>query len=661
MALTPRTGLAATAAALLLLTLTPGVAAADPDPRIGLGAGWLDAQTATHNLDHLAHVDKPQGWFDPNNPTASAYVASDLAFTGDYAIMGSYHGFTIYDVSTPAAPSIVTTVVCPGGQGDVSVYGDLVFMSVEESRGRLDCGTDPTVGQRFQGVRVFDISDILNPQQVAAVQLCRGSHTHSLVTDPGDPSTVYVYVSGTTGVRSDGLAGCNNNPADGDNPSRWRIDVIKVPLANPELAAVVNNPRLFADPTTGAVNGLQNQPPAPRHPSGSNWSPSPVTDACHDITSYPELGLAAGACEGNGILIDISDPANPKRLDEVSDPNFAYWHSATINNDGTKVVFTDEWGGGSGARCRDTDRPEWGANAIFDIVDGKMEFRSYYKLPVPQTLQENCVAHNGSLIPVPGRDIMAQAWYQGGLSLMDFTDSRNPKEIAFFDRGPISATSLALGGLWSAYWYNGQIYGSEIARGFDVFGLTASDHLSAAEIQAAREVRLARFNAQHQQKIAWTPSLATARAKFDQLTRTCTSTLTGTHNGVLVVTGVTCLDGATVRGAVTVRPGASLLAIDSSFNGAVAASSAAAVHLYDSTVNGAVSVTGTAGSLAVVGSTIRGAVALTGAQTPGVAPVVAGNQVNGILSCVGNTPAPINVGAANTVRGLAAGQCATLD
>ncbi|GAA1892636.1 LVIVD repeat-containing protein [Asanoa iriomotensis] len=661
MALTVRKGVVATAAALLVLAFTPGAAAADPDPRIGLGGGWLDAEEAASNLEHLAHVDKPAGNFDPANPSNFSYVASDLAFKGDVAFMGGYNGFTVLDVANPSAPSILTTVVCPGGQGDVSVYGNLLFMSVEETRGRVDCGTNPAVGTRFQGVRVFDISNVSNPQQVAAVQLCRGSHTHSLVTKPGDNDNVYVYVSGTAGVRNDMPASCNNNPASGVDPSRWRIDVIKVPVANPAAAAVVSGPRLFTNPETGAVDGLQNAPQTPRHPSGSNWSPSPVTDACHDITSYPALGLAAGACEGNGILIDISDPANPKRLDEVADPNFAYWHSATINNDGTKVIFTDEWGGGTGARCRDTDLPEWGANAIFDIVDGKMQFRSYYKLPVPQALVENCVAHNGSLLPVPGRDILVQAWYQGGISLMDFTDSAHPKEIAFFDRGPVSPTALSLGGFWSAYWHNGQIYGSEIARGFDTFGLKPSADLSAAEIEAAREVQVVETNPQHQEKFSWAASRATARAKFDQLARTCTTTITGTRNGGLVVDGVTCLDGATVRGAVTVRPGASLLAIDSSFSGAVSSANAAAVHLYNTSVSGAISVSGTTGSLAVVDSTIRGAVSLSGANTPGFATVVAGNQVSGVLSCSGNTPAPINVGAANEVRGLAAGQCAALD
>jgi hypothetical protein len=355
---------------------------------------------------------------------------------------------------------------------------------------------------------------------VAAVQACRGSHTHSLVTDPNDPDTIYVYVSGTAGVRpASTMEGCVDDPPTGPNPARWRIEVIEVPLDAPEEAAIVNQPRLFTNPETGAIDGLQNQPQTPLHPSGAPWGPTPITDACHDITAYPEIGLAAGACEGNGILIDISDPANPVRVDEVSDPNFAYWHSATFNNDGTKVVFTDEWGGGTAPRCRTMDQPSWGANAIFEIVDGEMRFRSYYKLPVPQTAQENCVAHNGSLVPVPGRDIMTQAWYQGGASVWDFTDSSNPREIAFFDRGPVNATSLVLGGFWSTYYYNGNVIATELSRGIDAFGLTPSDELSEAELEAASEVELDQFNPQLQPRITWDPSFAVVRAEFDQLVR----------------------------------------------------------------------------------------------------------------------------------------------
>jgi hypothetical protein len=245
-----------------------------------------------------------------------------------------------------------------------------------------------------------------------------------------------------------------------------------------------------------------------------------MTIQCHVITVYSEIGLAAGACSGNGILMDISDPQNPKRLDAVVDKGFAYWHSATFNNDGTKVVFTDEWGGGSRPRCRASDPLTWGADAIYDIVDRKLVFKGYYKMPAPQTEQENCVAHNGSIIPVPGRDIMVQSWYQGGVSVFDFTDSANPMEIAFFDRGPVNAKELVSGGYWSSYWYNGNIYGAEISRGIDVFRLTPGEHLSDNEIAAAGLVRFEEFNSQNQPVYRWPPSFVVAKAYLDQLDRT---------------------------------------------------------------------------------------------------------------------------------------------
>jgi len=653
-------GLAA-AAALLAGALAPGDAGAQTDPRVGLSPGWLDAGTAISNLEQRAHHDKPPGFVDPANPGSFAFVTSDLAFSGTHAFVGNFNGFNIYDVSDPSAPDNVANVVCPGGQGDVSVHGNLLFMSVEESRARVDCGTNPAVGTRFQGVRIFDISNISNPVQVAAVQTCRGSHTHSIIDDPDDTENLYVYVSGTAGPRpATTLEGCNDNPANGENPSRWRIEVIKVPLAAPESAAIVGGPRLFTDPATGAIDGLQNAPTTPNHPSGMPWGPTPITDACHDITTFPEIGLAAGACEGNGILIDISDPENPVRTDEVADPNFAYWHSATFNNDGTKVIFTDEWGGGTAARCRETDQPQWGANAIFDIVDGQMQFASYYKLPVPQTTRENCVAHNGSLVPVPGRDIMSQAWYQGGVSLIDFTDSANPVEIAFFDRGPISPTALVLGGFWSAYWYNGNVFGSEIARGFDVFGLLPSGHLTEAEVVAAGEVQQGEFNAQHQSAFTWEPSPAVARARFDQLARTCTSRVTGRHAGPLVISGVTCLTGADVRGPVTVPGGSTLLSLDSTIGGSLSATGASAVHLYTTTVRGPVTISGASGSVAVVDSTVVGPATLAGNVTGDVEPIIAGSTIRGPLACSGNSPAPIDLGATNTVSGPVSGQCTAI-
>ena len=539
----------------------PAASSSAPDPRVGLKAGLRDAGVAAKGMELLANVPKPEGFFDPKAPAGLPnprttddedkkddkkasdaknkkakkedkskpppkpwgglnFANSDLAFSGTHLFVGNFSGFNIYDISDPAKPALVTSVSCPGGQGDVSVHGNLLFMSVEQTRGRLDCGAngveDPVSKQRFRGVRIFDITDIRTPKQVAAVQTCRGSHTHTLVTDPKDAEHVYVYGSGTSGARSaEELEGCSGkDPKEDPQTALFSIDVIKVPLARPQDAKIVARPRIFADEATGNIAGLW---------AGGDHGPgtqkTAVTNQCHDITVFPDVGLAAGACSGNGILLDIADPANPKRLDYVSDKNFAYWHSATFNNDGTKVVFTDEWGGGMRPRCLASDQPNWGANAIFDIVDRKLVFKSYYKLPAPQTPTENCVAHNGSLVPVPGRDLMVQAWYQGGISVMDFTDSANPKEVAFFDRGPLDAKQLITGGYWSAYWYNGHVFGSEMSRGLDVFTLTPGDLLTQNEIDAARAVKAKTFNVQHQDTLTWPADRAVALAYVDQLIR----------------------------------------------------------------------------------------------------------------------------------------------
>jgi hypothetical protein len=494
-------------------------AASAPDPRVGLGAGWTDAKEAIRGLELVAHRDRPQGFFNPEKPGDFPFANADLAFGGNYVYQGGFNGFQVWDVADPRNPKLRASHVCPGGQGDLSIYGNLLFMSVEETRGRVDCGgqgiQDTVSAERFRGVRIFDITDVDHPRQVAAVQTCRGSHTHTLVTDPKDAANVYVYVSGTSGnVRPAAeLAGCSGKRPDEDpNTSLFRIEVIKVPLAAPQDARVVNMPRIFAS-AQGNIAGL-----FPGDTSVAEHGRA-ETNMCHDITVYPEIGLAAGACSGNGILLDIRDPASPKRVHEVSDPNFAYWHSATFNNDGTKVLFSDEWGGGTQPRCQATDRPQWGADAIFTLEKGKMHPAGYYKLPAAQSATENCVAHNGSLIPIPGRDVMVQAWYQGGLSVFDFTDPKHPQEIAYFDRGPISATELMLGGYWSAYWYNGHIYGSEIARGLDVLDLTPGPMLSQNEIDAAKLVQMERFNPQDQTKLTWPASFVVARAYVDQLVR----------------------------------------------------------------------------------------------------------------------------------------------
>jgi hypothetical protein len=536
----------AIAVAALAASIIPAPGSAQQsDPRVGLPPGYIPWSEASSNID-LVDNDPRVAPFDAA-PGNFGFVNSDLAFTGDHAVVGSFNGFQVYDISDPANPELSSSFVCPGGQGDVSVFGNLLFMSVEETRGRIDCGTQGAPGavnpERFRGVRIFDISNLANPVQLPGVQTCRGSHTHTIVTDPDDAANIYIYNSGTAGVRSPlELAGCENAaltaaPVTTGNPTQWRIDVIRVPLAAPQNAAIVSRPRIFTNPSTGAFNGLQNTLPGALHPSGTPYSPLPNTNTCHDITAYHELELAAGACQGNGILLDTQDPVNPVRLDAVADPNFSYWHSATLSNDGKQVIFTDEWGGGTSARCRSTDRPEWGADAIFDIDDDRqMHFASYYKMPAVQTANENCVAHNSSLVPVPGRDILVQAWYQGGVSVIDFTDSSNPTEIAFFDRGPINTpcaipntttpNCINLGGLWSTYWYNGLAYGTEIARGFDTFRLLPSDQLSENEIGAASEVVLEEFNSQHQTEITWAPSFNVAGSYFDQAVRA--GTLAGT-------------------------------------------------------------------------------------------------------------------------------------
>jgi hypothetical protein len=545
--------------------LPPGMTGSDTsDPRYKLKPGLFDAGEVALGMKHVAFLKKPDAFqitaTSADDPSVQktlgqlgmsdtskipkpmqmviaqlAFANSDFAFQGNHLFQGNFYGVNIYDISDPAKTALLTSLVCPGGQGDVSVYRNLLFMSVEMPNGRLDCGSQgfppdpaPPAGHekerhtpsaqkdRFRGVRIFDISDIRNPRQVAAVQTCRGSHTHTLVLDPNDKDNVYIYVSGTSFVRQpEELPGCSGETPDKDpNTALFRIEVIKVPVSAPEEAKIVSSPRVFIDARTGALNGLNN---GGSHDKGADKPAD--TNQCHDITVYSALGLAAGACSGNGILLDIKDPVHPERVDAVNDPNYSYWHSATFSNDGSKVVFTDEWGGGLGARCRPTDPNKWGADAIFNLKNDKLSLAAYYKLPAAQSDTENCVAHNGSLIPVPGRDIEVQAWYQGGISVMDFTDPAHPFEIAYFDRGPIDSKTLVLGGDWSAYWYNGSIYASEIARGLDVFQLTPTKFLTQNEIDAAKAVHVAELNVQNQQKVEWPAQLVVASAYLDQLER----------------------------------------------------------------------------------------------------------------------------------------------
>jgi hypothetical protein len=505
--------------ALLIASDAGAQGASTSDRRASLKPGYKTAGEAAWNLSVVGTAAKPDAMYDAKNLGNFGFLNSDLAFSGKHVFQGNFNGFQIWDASDLKNLKLTTLYTCPGGQGDLSVWGNLLFMSVEETRGRVDCGAsgvqDTVSTERFRGVRIFDITDIAHPKVITQVQTCRGSHTHTLVEDPADKGVVYIYVQGTSVVRSPNeLAGCSGVGPDKDaNTSLFRIEIIRVPLANPAEAKVVNAPRIFSD-STGAIAGLWK---GGTHGAGTQES-SP-TDQCHDITVYPAIGLAAGACSGNGIILDIKDPANPKRIAEVIDPNFAYWHSANFSNDGDKVLFTDEWGGGTAPRCRATDKLTWGADAIFTLQGRKMTLAGYYKMPAAQRNSENCVAHNGAIIPVPGRDIMAQGWYQGGVSVFDFTLPSNVQEIAYFDRGPISADTMHTGGSWAAYWHNGYIWSSEIARGLDVLELTPSEYLSANEIAAAKLVQHDVNNPQNQMRNTWPAHPVVARAYLDQLVR----------------------------------------------------------------------------------------------------------------------------------------------
>ncbi|MFL5525651.1 MAG: LVIVD repeat-containing protein [Gemmatimonadaceae bacterium] len=554
-----------------------------PDPRVGLKPGEFDAAEAVWNLRVVSKTKPSEGFVGGIN--------SDLAFLGNNVFQGSFNGYQVWDISNPQQPTLREAYVCPASQSDVSVYRNLLFVSGEDLAARIDCGKqgvkDTVSKERLRGIRIFDISDISNPRNVGNVQTCRGSHTHSLLVDPKDPENVYVYISGSGSVRSPSeLPGCVNLSPDKDpNSALFRIEVIKVPLAHPEQAAVITSPRIFTGLTRPATHGetaldieehkkevayakahggfvatiFGEEQVAPNFfvaqqldaivkarggtgaptaadsaklraelpaivakmvgpaPSPTD-APRPGPSQCHDITLYPAIGRAGGACGGYGLLLDISDPAHPVRLNAAADSNFSYWHSATFNNDGSKVLFSDEWGGGMQPKCRSTDPKEWGADAIFTVAGSNMQFKSYYKLPVPQTRVENCVAHNGSLIPIPGRDVMVQAWYQGGISVFDWTDPAHPREIAYFDRGPAD-TTLKLSGSWSAYWYNGVIVSSEITRGLDIFELAPSAFISQNEIDAAKTVHFDYYNTQGQQPFVWPTTFALARAYVDQLER----------------------------------------------------------------------------------------------------------------------------------------------
>jgi len=534
-----------------------------PDPRNGLKPGKLDAGIAQSGMRLVSFSPKPPAF---DSTSGLTFINSDVAFRDHYVYQGNFSGFMVWDVKNPAKPTLVATVVCVTAQGDPSIVGHLLFVSAEGNGNRNDCAkggikdsTDHT--SHMTGVRIYDVADPAHPKLIKNVQTCKGSHTHTVIPDPKDKGVVYIYVSGQSNARSDKeLAGCKNgtDPADETN-SLYRLDVIKVPLAHPEKAEVVTGARIFTNMTPAPQSAARASRPRGNRggaPVDTTLPAPPPTGPrnCHDVTAYPQMHLLAGACASYGLLVDISNPEKPVRLDARADTNFSLWHTAVFSNDGSKVVFTDEWGGGTAPNCQATSMMEMGGNAILTIsADKKYTQHAYFKIPTAQSAQENCVSHNGGLIPVPGRDLMVQGWYQGGIDVSDFTDPDHPFEVAYFDRGPVdsppdsmkvvAAGSAAgsnanatpaggapggggggrfrntIGGSWGAYYWNGYIYSSELARGFDILELLPSDKLSANELAAAKLVRFTEYNPQSQPHIVWPAAFPVVRSYLDQLVR----------------------------------------------------------------------------------------------------------------------------------------------
>ncbi|MDA1081380.1 MAG: hypothetical protein O2973_06825 [Gemmatimonadetes bacterium] len=538
--------------ALVAFSVVPSLLAAQTypsgsDPRSGLKSGRLDGGEVAKNMRLVSFSQKPAQFDSARGLT---FINSDLAFGGNYVYQGNFAGFTIWDISNPVTPKIVSVVSCITSQGDPSVIGNLLFISAEGGGNRNDCAKggvqDPK--DHMAGVRIYDVSDPKAPRLVKNVQTCKGSHTHTIVPHPKDKGIVYIYISGSGAARPDSeVAGCKSgtDPADESN-SLYRLDVIKVPLANPEKAEVVTGARIFTGldaapraasrPARGGGGGRGGAPGAPAVPAPAPTGPR----NCHDVTAYPAMKLLAGACGSYGLLVDISNPEKPKRIAEKADTNFSLWHTAVFSNDGSKVVFSDEWGGGTSPMCQANSMMEMGGNTILSIDPKSKAYtqHAYYKIPSVQTAQENCVSHNGGLIPVPGRDVLVQGWYQGGVSVMEFTDPDHPTELAYFDRGsidplpgadiPVAAAAGGgggrgargtIGGSWGAYWWNGLIYSSELDRGFDILEMLPSDKLSANELAAAKLVRMTDYNPQSQPHLTWPAAFPVIRSYLDQLVR----------------------------------------------------------------------------------------------------------------------------------------------
>jgi hypothetical protein len=530
-----RLAVAFVAASMLPVTLAAQTYPNPDDPRSNLRPGKHDAETAQKGMRLVSTSPKAEPFDTTRGLT---FINSDLAFRDKYVYQGNFSGFSIWDVSDPASPKLVSSVQCVTSQGDPTIIGNLLFISAEGAANRNDCAKGGVEDPRdhMAGVRIFDVSNPAEPRLVKNVQTCKGSHTHTALPHPRDRNILYIYVSGNREARpATEVPGCKEgtDPADETN-SLFRLDVIKVDLRQPEKAEVVTGARIFT--------GLDAAPRAASRPARNRGGDSTARPTgprnCHDVTAYPAMNLLAGACSSYGLLVDVSNREKPVRLDAKADTNFSLWHTAVFSNDGKKVVFTDEWGGGTSPMCQANSMMEMGGNTILTIDEKKKYTQhAYFKIPSVQTAEENCVSHNGGLIPVPGRDVMVQGWYQGGVSVMDFTDPANPTELAYFDRGPIDSPpqvdvpSVAgqqqasgrgrntTGGSWGAYYWNGYIYSSEMDRGFDILELEPTDQLSKNEIEAAKLVRFMEYNPQSQPKIEWPAAFPVVRSYLDQLVR----------------------------------------------------------------------------------------------------------------------------------------------
>lgn len=429
-----------------------------------LGAALLappagaDPAEATHPPTGGGTADQHSGsmTLEANLPRVDGAVQSDLAFQGDYAYAGSYSGFRVIDISDPEEPEQVSFFPCSGAQGDISVYRDLLFSSVDAPQSKPECDSssvaDAAVPGAWEGVRIFDISDPEEPEHVASVRTDCGSHTNTLV--PSGEGDLFVYVSSYALTKSSVGPDCEQ--------FHGKISVIQVPKGAPHRAKVVAEPEI--DLSDFDSDRLELDALAPILQD---------TKGCHDISVLTPRKLAAAACLSEGQLWDISDPTRPVTLRRLDTPQMKTWHSAAFTWDGERMAFGDEWGGGGLPRCRAGDSRESGAVWIYDVASGA----PLGSWKVPRDESGTCTMHNFNFVPGVEGDILVASAYTAGTTVADVTDPANPVEIGFYKAGdPVAAVT------WSSYWHNGYVYANDITRGLDVFALDHPAVDDAAEL-----------------------------------------------------------------------------------------------------------------------------------------------------------------------------------